>query len=60
MHNALEKMTVHEVEPAEAEEDRRRLMVPMGRLERRLVRSRNPITTTPSISFSDTFGRVQE
>lgn len=45
---------LHEVEQAEATEERRRL-TDAGRLERRFERSRNPIVTMPSISFSDTF-----
>lgn len=47
---------LHEVEPAEAEDERRRLLNDeTGRLERLLDRSRNPIAAALSINFSDTF-----
>ncbi len=47
---------LHEVEPAEAEDERRRLLSDeTGRLERLLDRSRNPMAAAPSINFSDTF-----
>ena len=44
------------MEPAEAEDERRRLLSDeTGRLERLLDRSRNPMAAAPSINFSDTF-----
>ena len=47
---------LHEVEPAEAEDERRRLLSDeTGRLERLLDRSRNPMAAAPSVNFSDTF-----
>jgi len=44
---------LQEVEQAEAEDERRRLLT--GTLERRFDRSRKFITIAPSINFSDTF-----